>query len=123
MQYEMERWLRTLEYIKAENTLLKHRLAETVHLKADKHLLNQAEDFQNYFLNNDAVITMLKTDILKHEQLLAKGMQDEASFKKIEKGHQILRGDMEKMEKNFSKFNLDFNTYIDDTTTGQQLVG
>ena len=123
MQYELERWLRMLEFIKEENTLLKQRLGEMVHLETDKRLLRQAEAFQNYFLNNDAITAMLKNDIHKHQQLLLiEVIKNEASAKKVQKEQQILRGDMEKLEKNFSKLNLDFNTYIDDATSEYKLV-
>ena len=112
-----------LEFIKEENTLLKQRLGEMVHLETDKRLLRQAEAFQNYFLNNDAITAMLKNDIHKHQQLLLiEVIKNEASAKKVQKEQQILRGDMEKLEKNFSKLNLDFNTYIDDATSEYKLV-
>ena len=122
MKYEVEKWRRTLEFIKEENLILKNRLAEMIHLNSNKHLFSQAEDFQNYFLNNDVIIAMLKSDILKHEQLMSKGTEDEASYKKIQKSQQILRGDMDKLEKSFSKLDIDFNTFMDDATTEYQLM-
>lgn len=123
LEYEIERWLRTLEFIKEENWHLKNRLAEMIHLRTDKHLLGQAEDFQNYFLNNDTVVAMLKNDIHQHEQLLAKEIfKDEAVAKKILRNQQILRGDMDKFEKEFSRLNVDFNNYMDDVSSENVLV-
>ena len=117
LQHEIQRWLRTLEFIKEENLLLKNRLSEMIHLKTEKRLIHQAEDFQNFFLNNDTIIAMLKNDVHKQERLLTKDIfYDEAAAKKVMKSQQILRGDMDKLEKNFSNFNMDFNTYLDDVS-------
>ena len=123
MEYEIDSWLRTLEFVKEENTLLKHRLAEMVRLNTDKHQIRQAEEFQKFFLDNDTIIAMLKNDIHKHRQLLAEnGYNDEASKKNARKFQQILRGDMDKFEKNFSGLQLDFNTYLDDCTDDYQVA-
>ena len=124
LHYEIQRWLRTLEFIKEENLLLKNRLAEMIHLKTGKHLIRQAEDFQNFFLNNDTIIAMLKNDVHKQERLLTKDiLNDEAAAKKAMKGQQILRSDMDKLEKNFSKLNMDFNTFLDDVSANSTLTG
>lgn len=115
LQQELDRWLRTLDFLKEEFVHLNHRLAEMVHLKADKHLLEQAEAFQDFFLNTDTIIAMLKKDIRKHQQSFVKDLRDnEALLQKVLKSHSMLRGDMKKLEKEFSRLNNDFNTFVTD---------
>jgi hypothetical protein len=111
IRYELEKWLRALEFIKEENLVLKKRLSEITLLKLDSDLLNSAEDFHSMFLTNDAIVALLKTDILNYVQSLAKEVHDAHVMEKLRKNYQTLSGDMGKLEKNFNKQMFDFNSY------------
>ena len=69
MRHELGTWQRTLNYILQENICLKNRLAELIKEGMENDLLEQVEYFQNQFLNKDAVIALLRQDIVHEQQL------------------------------------------------------
>ena len=107
MRHELGTWQRTLNYILQENIYLKNRLAELIKEGMENDLLEQVEYFQNQFLNKDAVIALLRQDIVHEQQLNGDLMLPSNTAK-----HDKLRRDMELMEMEFSRLKFDFNNYL-----------
>ena len=113
MRYETESWMRSLEFIKEENELLKQRLADLALLRNGISGASGGYEFQNILVNNDAMIALLKNEIQKHRQLLRLQVYtDEMSMKNALKFQLILREDMDKFEKSFSRLQVNFNSWI-----------
>lgn len=111
LKKERETWIRTLDYIQQENVFLKNYLADIIKDDIKPDMLEQAEYFQNQFINKDAVIALLRYDIANQNKLSEIGA-DNGEFAKIQSRQIKLRADMEKMEREFSKLKFQFNTYI-----------
>lgn len=109
--HENRTWLRLLDFLKQENTVLKNRLAEVLDHESSKEFLAQAEHYQNLFIIKDEFIDELRHDVnVQVQSLTAKfnGKLDEKMLKKQEK----LRNEMEYMEKDFTKLKNEFNRYL-----------
>ncbi len=109
--HENRTWLRLLDFLKQENTVLKNRLAEVLDHESSKEFLAQAEHYQNLFIIKDEFIDELRHDVnVQVQSLTAKfnGKLDEKMQKKQEK----LRNEMEYMEKDFTKLKNEFNRYL-----------
>jgi FtsZ-binding cell division protein ZapB len=101
--YEINAWLRTLDYLQQENIYMKNRIADVIQHTASTDVLEKMEHYQNFFLNKDTVITFLRRDIRELEK--RKNGELPAMMK-------TLRSDMEMMEKEFSHLKTDFNNYM-----------
>lgn len=109
--HENRTWLRLLDFLKQENTVLKNRLAEVLDHESSKEFLAQAEHYQNLFIIKDEFIDELRHDVNGLVQSLTakfNGKLDEKMLKKQEK----LRNEMEYMEKDFTKLKNEFNRYL-----------
>ena len=109
--HENRTWLRLLDFLKQENTVLKNRLAEVLDHESSKEFLAQAEHYQNLFIIKDEFIDELRHDVNGLVQSLTakfNGKLDEKMQKKQEK----LRNEMEYMEKDFTKLKNEFNRYL-----------
>lgn len=106
-------WLRSLDFIQQENIHLKNSLADILKVALSDGMLEEAEYFQNQFLNKDTVIALLRRDIaLQSQELERKSQVGEDADKKSIKQQEKLRSDIEKMEKEFSKLKFQFNNYL-----------
>ena len=115
LKNERETWLRTLDYIQQENVFLKNHLADIIKNDIKPEMLEQVEYFQNQFINKDAVIALLRYDIANQNRLSEHGIEHNGDFVKLQARQGKLRGDMEKMEREFSRLKFQFNTYIAET--------
>ncbi|MBS1687715.1 MAG: hypothetical protein JSS96_03260 [Bacteroidetes bacterium] len=115
LKNERETWLRTLDYIQQENVFLKNHLADIIKNDIKPEMLEQVEYFQNQFINKDAVIALLRYDIANQNKLSENGTEHNGDFVKLQAKQGKLRGDMEKMEREFSRLKFQFNTYIAET--------
>ncbi|MBS1585928.1 MAG: hypothetical protein JSS82_10340 [Bacteroidetes bacterium] len=113
LQQETQMWLRSLDFIQQENIHLKNSLADILKVALSDGMLEEAEYFQNQFLNKDTVIALLRRDIaLQSQELERKSQVGEDADKKSIKQQEKLRSDIEKMEKEFSKLKFQFNNYL-----------
>lgn len=115
LKNERETWLRTLDYIQQENVFLKNHLADIIKNDIKPEMLEQVEYFQNQFLNKDAVIALLRYDIANQNKLSENGVEHNGDFVKLQARQGKLRGDMEKMEREFSRLKFQFNSYLAET--------
>ncbi len=100
--YETGTWLRMLDYQQQENVHMKNRIADIVKRNVGKETLEKLEHYQSLFINKDAVIVLLRRDIV---QLSHNGERSETVISQ-------LRKDVQRMEKEFSSLRVEFNDYI-----------
>jgi len=113
LQHEVQMWHRALDFIQQENIHLKNSLADLLKIELSDGMLEDAEYFQNQFLNKDTVISLLRRDIAIQSQEIEQELQARQEInKKSIKQQDKLRSDMEKMEKEFSKLKFQFNNYL-----------
>jgi hypothetical protein len=111
LMLENETWLRTLDYLRQENTFLKNRLAQFAQRDMNPGILNTLETYQNQFLDKDTVITLLRKDISVQELAIEKSVDVDDVTKKQDQ----LRTDMRSMEREFSKLQKDFAKFLETT--------
>lgn len=112
-QFENMTWSRSLDFFKQENAHLKDRLSEIVDKTSDKHILAQAEHFQNQFIIKDEFIDELKHDINEQAKLIKdcsrKNQNGTVDFCSIQ---DKLREQMQYLEKDFAELRKAFYEYI-----------
>lgn len=112
-EYENDSWKRSLEFMQMENVHLKMRLAQIIKSDLDNNLLDLFEFFQNYFIQEDQVIAILRNDVLKHDLQIKQAVYDwPASILKVINTQKRLRQDLELEEKKFNQLKMEFNSYF-----------
>lgn len=115
-QYHHENltWVRSLEFLKQENSFLKNRLSEVVDVTSDRDVLAQAEHFQNQFIIKDEFLDQLRHDVHEQERILTEkyvrtgnGVDDYVSNRQRK-----LREQMEYLERDFASLRNEFNRYL-----------
>ena len=114
-QFELQSWIRLIEFLNQETTYLKNRLSEVIDQIRDRENLALAEHFQNQFIVKDDVYDHIMHDLKKqsykwkeiksfsskdlHEDLnkIRKNLSDQIAF--IERDHAVLT--------------KDYNSYLD----------
>lgn len=116
-KHENETWLRTLDYFQQENIYLKNRIAQIAKTNINNSFLFDLENFQNRFVDKDAVIAILRYDIAIQNDLIEdiNNANDEVMNHKIILNQNKLRDDMQQMEKEFNRLKFDFNNYLANT--------
>lgn len=117
-QYESEiiNWQKKLELLQQKNTQLKNQVADIIKHDVSVSVLDRMEYFLNNFLNKDAILALLRYDLADQLKSLKK-MDNVAPSEILEKTHLKLRLDISKMEHEFEKLKLDFDSYISNFAT------
>jgi hypothetical protein len=112
--HENMTWIRSLDFLKQENSHLKNRLSEVVDITTDRTVLAQAEHFQNQFIIKDEFLDQLRHDVNEQERILTDryvrtgNSVDEYVTNRQKK----LREQMEYLEKDFTSLRNEFNRYL-----------
>jgi hypothetical protein len=108
-------WLRSLEFLRQENSHLKNRLAEVVDGSTDRDFLAQAEHFQNQFIIKDEYLDEIRHDVNGQERSLqGQARRRETGMDELLRQVQRrLRGQMDYLEREFTGLRNEFNDYID----------
>ncbi len=113
--HENDTWLRTLDYFRQENIYLKNRLAQIAKAALNPTLLSELETYQNRFVDKDTVLSILRFDIIRQNDLInsynAMESGPEILFK-IQSNQAALREDMQHVERAFNSLKFDFNNYL-----------
>lgn len=112
LQHESDSWKRLLVFIMDENIQLKNRIPEILKVKVNDTLLDGIETFQNKFVNQDQLISLLRNDISNLGEILLGGIYQDYNINEVESKIQKLRNAIINTEKEFSKLKFDFNTYL-----------
>jgi hypothetical protein len=96
-----------------ENVFLKNMLSEILKDGFDKSQLEQIEDFQNRFIKEDELISLLRNDVAELDKLLLREIfEDGRIIKQVEKKLKKIRNNIRIAEKQFSRLKSDFNSYM-----------
>lgn len=112
--HENMTWIRSLDFLKQENSHLKNRLSEVVDITTDRNVLAQAEHFQNQFIIKDEFLDQLRHDVNEQDRILTDryvrtgNSVDEYVTNRQKK----LREQMEYLEKDFTSLRNEFNRYL-----------
>ncbi len=113
LQYESDTWKRLLGFIMDENIHLKYRLSEVLKDKFNKNLLEEVEIFQSRFLKEDALIGLLRNEVVELDKLLVREIfEDSRIIKEIDRKLKKLRNNIIIAEKQFGKLKSEFNNYL-----------
>jgi hypothetical protein len=113
-RFEIEAWIRLIEFLNTENTYYKTRLSQVIDQIQDKENLAMAEHFQNQYIIKDDVydhfLFSLKEHLQKWKEVqLMKIKEANEEFIKIQKN---LRTRIEFVEKDQMVISKDFNTFL-----------
>jgi len=113
-KHENDTWLRTLDYFQQENIYLKNRIAQIAKTNINSIFLNALEAYQTRFVDKDAVISILRYDIMLQNDLIEDNKSGEtpALNNRIIQNQNKLREDMVRMEREFNRLKFDFNNYL-----------
>jgi len=113
LQHESDTWKRELGFMMDENVRLKNRLAEILRTEFDNDLLEDIENFQNRFIREDEVISLLRKDIAKLDKLLVREIfEDGQIIDNVNRMLKEIRRNIGIAESQFGKLKLEFNSYL-----------
>lgn len=102
-------WLKTLERLRLENLSLKNILIEILKKDISGEHLQKAEYFQGLFLNMEAVINLLRRDIVNHTARLTSDLAQPVSESGEERK---LQNDIASMEQQFAAMKKAFESFV-----------
>ena len=105
IKVEREQWLQTLEHMLQDNIYMKNKLAEIIKEDISAASLERAEYFHNELLNKDAIVALLRYDIIHQSRISVTDVNENAVSQK----HEKLRSDMQMMEAEFGRLLNEFN--------------
>jgi hypothetical protein len=113
-RYEVEAWIRLVEFLNTENTYSKTRLSEVIDQIQDKENLALVEHFENQFIIKDDVydhiLQGLKNQLFKWKEI--KLMPTDEVVEEFTKIQNNLRAQIEFVQKDNMVISKDFNTYL-----------
>jgi hypothetical protein len=102
---EASGWLKILDSLQQENVRLKNRIADVIRMDVDGNMLDQAELMLSSIINKEAVISLLRRDIVQH----LKDIQPGSAIQK----HTNLKEDIGKMQQELQRLTVDLTSYIE----------
>ncbi len=113
VKHECAGWKRLLAFMMEENVQLKTQVPEILSNSGDQVLLAGIEQFQDRFISEDGVISLLRNDVAKFEKLLLKeetevGVLSDQTYRKLE----ILRNNLQTLETQFSELRSAFFRFL-----------
>lgn len=102
---ESSKWLKSLNELRVENIHLKDSLSQAISREVSHEFVEQAERFQQHFIEKDQVIDLLRHEInmLVHK-LAGKGMTGEDECIILKKDTEQLIGEFHRMKTSFASF-------------------
>ena len=115
LEFENDRWRRLVQFIQLENSYCNNRLAEVI--KSNDGLpdfLEQAEFYQNYYIQQDAHISLLKHDLNTFGRIVEREkFTDGTIAKNIQFTHSQLKREIEKLEADFHDMQGKFDNFVE----------
>lgn len=114
-QFEINSWIRLVEFLNQENTYLKNRLSEVIDQIKDRENLALAEHFQNQFIVKDDVYDHIIHDLKKqaHKWTEIKLISSKEVSDDLAKTQKNLRDQIEFIERDHAIITKDYNTYLE----------
>lgn len=113
LQYESDTWKRTLGFMIDENIHLKNRIAEILKNGFDKSQLAEVESFQNRFIKEDELISIMRNGVVEFDKLIVREIFEDGKLENnVSKKLTQLRHNMHVAENQFSRLKQAFNHYL-----------
>jgi hypothetical protein len=105
---EMEQWQVTIKTLQQENNSLKDRLSETIRQKLRFPFVEEAEYFQQIFIEKDQVINLLRHDMIS----LLNKLSLDGNTNAYEQEFLLLEKDLEKFVLEFQRMKTSFANFL-----------
>jgi hypothetical protein len=113
LQCQCDNWKRLLVAMRDENAYLKTRLPHAFPHHLDNGLLEEVENFQNSFLKEDELISLLRNDVTELHLLLIGEVPEGAHIiNQIDKKVTDIEVNIEIAHKAFSRLKNTFNSFL-----------
>ncbi len=114
LNQESTAWLRILDRLQEENIDLKKRFSEYIKKGKDGVYLEKLESLHNNLLNKDALLSLLRHEIVDLNELIRKeAKKDNHVNKHLDKRQKKLKDDMKRVEEEFERLKYDFMNYAE----------
>ena len=113
LMYESDTLKRMLGLLSDENIYLKNKVTEILRTYFDQSLLEEIELFNNRFVREDILISLLRSDIAEMDDLLLKETFENVKAPgEIERNFRLIRNNVLNAEMQFEILKKDFAIYI-----------
>lgn len=115
LQYESDSWKRTIEFIIQENAHAKNRLAEIIkNNPGEDAFLDLAEFYQNYFIQQETLASLLRNDIYSFDKVLQKQkIEDEQLINEVLRNRKQLKSELDKLINEFNRSKKQFDNFVE----------
>lgn len=112
--FEVDAWLREIDFLIVEVSNMKTLLAVVVELISDQPSLDLAEMYQNKLLDLELCLNSIKEKIKKHLETIKLNLVTlhPANDKKNSVNHNKLRKEVHNVERNYITTKNEFNRYV-----------
>lgn len=114
LTFEVEAWIREIDFLIAEIAYMKTLLAMVVDVITDQASLDMAEMYQNKLLDLEMNLNLSKENVKKHKETIMLNLVTlhPANEKKNSENHDKLRKDVHDVESSFITIKDDFNIFV-----------
>lgn len=113
-KYENESSRRMLEFLMQENVMLKTRLAELLgEIFTTKDFLEIAEFYQASFIRKDEIISLMRQDIGRLDNMLTQFIHKKDDLNSITQAREKLNRDLKNLGVVFIDMKARFNNYLE----------
>jgi hypothetical protein len=112
--FENKSWIRLIEFLIQENTIMKTRLSEVMYQIHDRESLAIAEHFQDKFIIKDDVFEHLINDLKIESRKwdLYKKNDPSVYLNELKLTHKAHKLDIERLEQALDTLKKDYNTFL-----------
>jgi hypothetical protein len=112
LQSESATWKRLLSFLIDENIHLKNRMSEILKTDCDNNLLEKLEGFQTSFICTDALVELLRNDVMEFDNGLGLNQGDQHINRNIPGRLQRMRRNISLAERTFNQRQTAFYNYL-----------
>ena len=114
-QFELQSWIRLIEFLNQETTYLKNRLSEVIDQIRDRENLALAEHFQNQFIVKDDIYDHIMHDLKKqsYKWKEIKSFSSKDLHEDLNKTRKNLSDQIAFIERDHAVLTKDYNSYLD----------
>lgn len=109
---EIREWLNIIVELRRENIILKNRLSDAVQGEVDRLFIEEAESFQQHFIDKDQVIELLRHDTTGLLTKINKPCIEGQNLNQLQKQAQALRRDILRIAEEFKQLKISFDRYL-----------
>jgi hypothetical protein len=111
---ESKKWLSALSELRMENILLKESLSDAISREVSLQFVDQAEKFQQLFIEKDQVMDLLRYEIIMLLSRLSGGEMTAAD----ERQCIVLEKDIDQFMLDFQQMQLSFHSFLETNKLG-----